>query len=71
MGSEDDLVLRTGAECKPGTGFWPFYIGDLKTTSFIENFFHYVAEKSGYGVTHDVPLIDARNMPEDTNTIQA
>jgi len=48
MGSDDDDILRTGSNCTPGTGFWPFFIGDLQT-SFTNNLLHYVAGKSGYG----------------------
>lgn len=50
LGSDDDETLRTGSLCTPGTGFWPLLPIDYVTSTFWENMFTYVAEKSGMGV---------------------
>jgi hypothetical protein len=61
IGSIDDTVLRTGAGCSPGkVSFLPFFIGDIQT-KFVENFLHYMANKSGFATSNEITLLDVAN----------
>ena len=58
IGSDDDDVLRTGTNCKPGTTFLPIAVGDIQT-AYISNLWHYMAARTGNGATQ---LIDVKNL---------